>query len=58
MLDKSSDMQVRIPNKRPLFVLIQVDNPKHTPWPNLPNDVHPIGMYLILLINFLYIILF
>ncbi len=34
--DKYSKMKVRVPNKPPIYLLIQINNPTHKTWPNLP----------------------
>ena len=41
--DKNSGVKVRIPNKKNLYLLIEVTNPKFEPWEGLLNNVYPIS---------------
>ena len=43
VIDKYSKMKVRVPNKPPLYLLIQIEQPTHKAWPNLSRDIYPIG---------------
>jgi hypothetical protein len=42
MTDMDIQMDVRVPNKDPTYLLITVKNPKFKPWHGLPENVYPI----------------
>ena len=45
--DKTSDVKVNIPNKKPLYLLIQFEKPYHEPCDSLSVNVYPIGKFFL-----------